>query len=129
MHEPTIESLVTFRTDRGEEVHGAVTRLGQHVVAFEVHGPEIVLRMSEVLAQFQITANDRVIYKGHAVIRDLVGTGGGQACEVSLSDPWIDLEALAETEPQRMREEFGRFVRGWQKVFTVESPLKLVPGP
>lgn len=60
------ESGVTFQTAEGAELRGALSRVTRHTVVFELYSPDVTLRLSEVLAGFEIIFQERTIYSGRA---------------------------------------------------------------
>src|SRR5215472_8077174 len=84
--------VVISRSSQGVEIRGRLVRLSRHAVIFEVSNPHLALRVSEVLNEFEITSNDRVLYSGRAVIRSLVNTRTSVTCEVALTEhSWTDI--------------------------------------
>ena len=98
------ESLVKFQTGEGEKLCGAPVRLTQHAVVFEIHGGGEELRISEALADLQITNQGQTLYSGRAVISNLVAGGSKLICEATLEEAcWTDF-----TFRQALRPEIGR---------------------
>lgn len=119
-------SSVSCHTGQGTQVRGMLLRLTRYLVVFEVYNPYSILKLSEVLNDFQITMNDRVVYSGRAVIANLVNTGIMLICEASLTDEgWIDIPSLAQNE-DRLLEDFAEFLRQAEKNSTVTPEFKLV---
>ena len=69
------DSLVVCRSNQGAEIRGSLLRLTRFAVVFEIYSPTIVLRLSEVLSEFRIVVQDRMLYSGRAVIGNLVNAG------------------------------------------------------
>src|SRR5580700_7398054 len=67
----TDENSVTFKTSEGV-VRGSPAHVQRHAAVFELYGPAAVPRLSESLADFKIVLQEREIYSGHAVVRNLV---------------------------------------------------------
>ena len=67
--------LIVCRNSQGVEVRATPLRLTRYSVVFEVYNPYSILQLSEVLSEFQIIMNDRRVYCGRAVVRNLVNTG------------------------------------------------------
>jgi hypothetical protein len=63
------DSLIVCRNSQGLEVRATPLRMTRHLVVFEVYNPYSILQLSEVLNEFQIIVNERLIYSG---------PGGGQ---------------------------------------------------
>ncbi|MBK8040180.1 MAG: class I SAM-dependent methyltransferase [Verrucomicrobiaceae bacterium] len=101
-------------------------RLTRYLVVFEVYNPYSILKLSEVLNDFRIMMNNRVVYSGRAVIANLVNTGIMLICEASLTDEgWIDIPSLAQNE-NRLLEDFAEFLRQTEKNSTITPEFKLV---
>ena len=121
----TVDSFVLARNSQGLEVRGGVLRLTRYVAVFEVYNPYSILQLSEVLSDFKIIINDRVMYSGRAVISNVVNTGILLICEAELDESWLDVDLFTNaTSPQRLREEFGQFVKEWQKIERITPSFK-----
>ena len=91
------ESLVVCQTSQGLEIRASLLRLTRYLAIFELYNPSLVLRTSEVLSEFHVIAQERVIYAGRAVINNLVSTGIVTVCEAALTDSgWRDVDLTAE---------------------------------
>jgi extracellular factor (EF) 3-hydroxypalmitic acid methyl ester biosynthesis protein len=89
-------SIIVCRNSQGAEVRGTVHRLSRHLAVFEVYNPYSILQLSEVLTDFRVTVNDRMLYSGRAVITNLVNTGIMLILEVSLDDDIFDRSATLD---------------------------------
>lgn len=119
------DSFILARNSQGLEVRAGVLRLTRYVVVFEVYNPYSILQLSEVLSDFKIIINERVMYSGRAVISNVVNTGIMLVCEATLDESWLDVDLFTSvTSPNRLREEFAEFVKEWQKIERVQSPFK-----
>src|SRR5512135_2493922 len=56
------ESLVTCQTGQGVEVRASLQHLTRYLAVFEIYNPDLGLRTSEVLGDFRIVLNGRVVY-------------------------------------------------------------------
>ncbi|MGO8678713.1 MAG: class I SAM-dependent methyltransferase [Limisphaerales bacterium] len=121
-------SLVVCQDDQGVELRASLTRLTRYLAVIEVYNPGLVVRLSSVLSHFQIVVQDRVIYSGRAVVRNLVSTGLTVVCEVGLEEAsWADVEfTQAMLADGRLREQFGQFLGEWQKLYRVTPAYKLI---
>jgi extracellular factor (EF) 3-hydroxypalmitic acid methyl ester biosynthesis protein len=124
----TKESLVICQSSQGGEIRGSLLRLTRFAVVFEMYSPTIVLRLSEVLSEFRIVVQDRMLYSGRAVIGKLVNAGLTVVCEVTLDEAsWTDVEtAPANTGNGELREQFEGFMHEWQKLYKIGSDYKLL---
>src|ERR1043165_4238549 len=113
----TQDSFILARNSQGLEVRAGVLRLTRYLAVFEVYNPYSILQLSEVLSDFKIIMNDRVMYSGRAVISNVVNTGIMLVCEATLDDSWLDIDLFTSvTTPNRLRLEFAQFLREWQKI-------------
>jgi extracellular factor (EF) 3-hydroxypalmitic acid methyl ester biosynthesis protein len=121
-------SFIICRNSQGVEVRGTLHRLTRYLGVFEVYNPYSIVQLSEVLNDFRIMMNDRVVYSGRAVIANLVNTGIMLICEASLSDEgWIDIDILSPAQNKnRLLEDFAEFLRETEKNYTVAPEFKLV---
>ncbi|MDC0325277.1 class I SAM-dependent methyltransferase [bacterium] len=124
---PDEESLVLCVNSQGHELRATPVRLTRHLVVFEVYNPYSILQLSEVLQEFQIFINQRLVYSGRAVVSNLVNTGIFLVCEASLDDGWLDVDL---TRPMRassvLRSEFDHFISEYKKHDLVIPDFKLV---
>ena len=86
------DSFILARNSQGLEVRAGVLRLTRYLVVFEVYNPYSILQLSEVLTEFKIVINDRIMYAGRAVISSVVNTGIMLICEATLDDSWLDVD-------------------------------------
>ena len=106
------DSFILARNSQGMEVRAGVLRLTRYLVVFEVYNPYSILQLSEVLSDFKIVINDRIMYSGRAVISNVVNTGIMLICEATLDDSWLGVDLFSSvTTPNRLREEFGQFIQ------------------
>ncbi len=121
------ESLVLCVNSQGHELRATPVRLTRHLVVFEVYNPYSILQLSEVLQEFQIFINQRLVYSGRAVVSNLVNTGIFLVCEASLDDGWLDVDL---TRPMKassvLRSEFDHFITEYKKHDLVIPDFKLV---
>ncbi|WP_395750576.1 class I SAM-dependent methyltransferase [Prosthecobacter sp.] len=121
-------SFIICRNSQGAEVRGTLHRLTRYLGVFEVYNPYSIVQLSEVLNDFRIMMNDRVVYTGRATIANLVNTGIMLICEASLSDEgWIDIDILSPTQNKgRLLTEFAEFLRETEKSYRVVPEFKIV---
>lgn len=120
------ESFVVCRDSSGAETRGTLVRLTRDLAVFEIYSPTVVLRMSEVLAEFKITFQDRLIYSGRAVVSSLVNSGTGLVCEASLDEGWLELSAVLPGGKNPLPAQFGEFLKSWQHNYRVRPEFKVV---
>jgi extracellular factor (EF) 3-hydroxypalmitic acid methyl ester biosynthesis protein len=120
------ESLVTFQTADGLELHGVLAHMTRHTVVFELYNPRVTPRFSEVLSDFKIILQDRTIYSGHVVVCNVVDTGLNIVCEATLNEThWrdVNLDAVVKSD-ERLVTEFKVFVEEWQKSYKILPEYK-----
>ncbi len=121
------DTLIVCRNSQGAEVRATLLRLTRYVVVFEVYNPYSILQLSEVLQDFRIIMNDRMVYSGRAVVSNLLNTGIMLVCESTLEDSWLDVDLFANTlGPQKLQEEFQSFMVEWRKNYQVAPEFKVV---
>src|SRR5688572_23731318 len=119
------DSFILARNSQGLEVRAGVLRLTRYLATFEVYNPYSILQLSEVLSDFKIIINDRVMYSGRAVLSNVVNTGIMLVCEATLDDSWLDVDLFSSvTSPNRLKEEFILFVKEWQKIDKILPTFK-----
>lgn len=120
------ESQVTFQTRDGLKLHGAPARFTRHQAVFELYSPAAVPRLSEALAQFQITLQGQAVYSGRAVVRNVMDAGTKIVCEAALEEAhWKNLN-LALRKDGQIGREFKSFLKDWQKFYKVSPEFKIV---
>jgi extracellular factor (EF) 3-hydroxypalmitic acid methyl ester biosynthesis protein len=111
------DSFILARNSQGIEVRAGVLRLTRYLAVFEVYNPYSILQLSEVLSDFKIVINDRIMYSGRAVVSNVVNTGIMLVCEATLDESWLDIDLFSSvTTPNRLRAEFAQFVQEWHKI-------------
>lgn len=121
------DSLVIGQSSGGAEVHATLVRLTRYSAIFEVYSPSLILRTSEVINDFKIVLQDKTVYAGRAVVRNLVNAGSTLVCEVNLSENgWrdIDLNQVGSVS-EYLNDQFSIFMREQQKVYKVVPDFKM----
>lgn len=121
-------AFIICRNSQGAEVRGTLHRLTRYLAVFEVYNPYSIVQLSEVLNDFRLMMNERVVYSGRAVIANLVNTGIMLICEASLSDEgWIDIDILTPRQNKdRLLADFAEFLQETEKIYRVIPEFKLV---
>lgn len=121
-------SFVVCRNSQGVEVRGTLHRLTRYMAVFEVYNPYSIVQLSEVLRDFRIMMNDRVMYSGRATIANLVNTGIMLICEASLTDEgWLDVDVFSpHTQKRRVQTELREFLLESEKIHEVIPDVKVV---
>jgi extracellular factor (EF) 3-hydroxypalmitic acid methyl ester biosynthesis protein len=122
-----VPSVVNFKTSHGIKGQGTVVRLSPQSVTFEVYGPETVLRLSELLSEFEIAADTQSIYSGKAVVSSVVNSGSAAVCEAAISGPFPGLNSPEFHNPEMICQSgFSGFMSRWQKYYHVSRDYKVV---
>jgi len=121
-------SFIVCRYSQGAEVRGTLHRLTRYLAVFEVYNPYSIVQLSEVLNDFRVMMNDRMVYSGRAVIANLVNTGIMLICEASITEEgWIDVDVFSHTHNKnRLLADFSDFLRETEKTYRVAPDFKLV---
>jgi extracellular factor (EF) 3-hydroxypalmitic acid methyl ester biosynthesis protein len=120
-------SMVSFKTSQGLEAQATLIRLTPQSVSFEIYNPLSILRVSEVLTEFKILADDRPIYSGKATITSIFNTGMATACEAALTTPLPGLDLFQFQTPEKVcLNGFNAFLSRWQKTYLVNHDYKVV---
>jgi len=122
------ESRVTFKTADGVKLSGTLVRMLRHAVVFELYSPNVTPRLSEALDDFKIILQEREIYFGRAVIRNVVNAQTKVVCETTLNEmDWIDLDfALLAENTSQFGSVYKKFLKEWQKLYRVLPEFKVV---
>ena len=121
------DSLFLCRNSQGMEVRAIPLRMTRHLVVFEVYNPYSILQLSEVLNEFQIIVNERLIYSGRAVVSNLVNTGILLVCEATLDEAWLDVDLFSPiNQRDKLKGEVAEFLKEQQKIYVVKPEFKVV---
>ncbi len=122
------ESMVSIScsNSQGVDLVANVLKLQRYSVVFEVYNPYSIIQSSEVLKDFRIFVDQRIIYAGKASVSNLVNTGIFLICEVILEDPWIDVDIFAKRQTSNLATQLDNFFDDWTQSNDIISPVKLV---
>ncbi len=110
------DNFIVFLNSQGVEARRTLLRLTRYLAVFEVYNPYSILQMSEVLGEFRIIVNDRMIYSGRGIVSNLVNTGILLVCEATLDESWLDVNLFSPVNKTgKLRETFGDFFTEWKK--------------
>jgi extracellular factor (EF) 3-hydroxypalmitic acid methyl ester biosynthesis protein len=120
------QSVIKCRNSQGLEVQANLLRLTRYSVVFEVYNPYSILQLSEVLSDFRILANKRLIYRGKAVVSNLLNTGLVLVCEATLEDGWQEVDFLSGvTGETDLGVQFASFMDDWKSANKVNDAFKI----
>jgi extracellular factor (EF) 3-hydroxypalmitic acid methyl ester biosynthesis protein len=120
----SLSNLITFRNSQGIQARGSLLKLSRTTLIVEVYNPYSIVQLSEVLNDVEIRSGDRVIYKGRAVVTNLVNTGLMLIVSARLVDTWSDLAGLVG-DHTRIREEVTAFVEDWRESHQIQPEYQL----
>ncbi len=121
------DTFIVCRNSQGMEFRATLLRLTRYMVVFEVYNPYSILQLSEVLTDFKLIMNDRIVYSGRAVVSNLLNTGIMLVCEATLEDAWLDVDVFSPTQKGDWLEaEFAEFLKEWEKVRQVQPEFKVI---
>ncbi len=124
---PVPENVVTFKTTDGVESHATLIRLTRHVATFEAAHLLTTLRASEVLSNFKVTGENRVIYFGRAVVSSVVNTGGSFMAEAKLDNLGSDTAFfLPPGSNAHLPAAYDAFFQNWQKNYRISAEFKVL---
>lgn len=119
-----IESLIKFTNSQGINATGTLVQITRNSVVMEVYNPYSIVQLSEVLSDLSIRREERIIYKGRAVVSTLVNTGLYLIVSATLVDPWQDLSGL-EQDRSGIRQEAERFLQDWENSHHLQAEFQL----
>ena len=121
------DTQVTFRAgDEQVALHGVPIRMTRHAMVFELFNPLATPRMSEALTDFTAGLHDRSVYKGRAVVQNLMDAGSKVVCEVALDEGGWQGTGAAGAAPAQIAGEFALLLKDWQRFYKVSSEFKVV---
>ncbi|MGJ8697823.1 MAG: class I SAM-dependent methyltransferase [Verrucomicrobiaceae bacterium] len=117
---------VSCSNSQGVDLVANVLKLQRYSVVFEVYNPYSIVQSSEVLQDFRIFVDQRVIYAGKATVSNLVNTGIFLICEVILEDAWVDVDVFGQRKNSSLAGQLNSFFDDWTRSNTIIDPVKLV---
>lgn len=118
-------SAISFRNSQGHALSAHVLRMRRYTISFEIYNPNSDLQLSEVLRDFRIKMNGRLIYEGSAVVSSIVNTGILLVCEATLGSGWRDVDFLASAKRGGLVSQFDEFFDDWKRAHRVSADFKL----
>ncbi|HTC20101.1 MAG TPA: methyltransferase domain-containing protein [bacterium] len=120
------DTFIVCRNSQGMEFRATPLRLARYTVVFEVYNPYSILQLGEVLSDFKMIMNDRMVYSGRAVVSNLVNTGILLVCECSLEESWLDVDVFTSSyQKSNIKNEFVEFLRDWENIHQIKDELKV----
>jgi len=117
---------ISCSNSQGVDLVANVLKLKRYSVVFEVYNPYSIVQSSEVLKDFRIFVDDRVIYAGKASVSNLVNTGIFLICEVILEDAWVDVDVFGSKGDLSLSNQMDHFFEDWTRSNDIIDPVKLV---
>lgn len=119
--------LIKFRNSQGTEAVGNLMKLTRQSIVFEVYNPYSIIQMSERLDDLVIRKSNRVIYKGRAVVSNILNTGLYIIVSATLVDAWSDLSGLLDDKAS-IQSEVSNFLGDWDKNNQLRPKFQLAVG-
>lgn len=120
-----MNSLVAFRNSQGVDARGTLLKLTRTTLIFEVYNPYSIVQLSEVLNDVHIRRGERVVYRGRAIVGNLVNTGLMLIVSANLLDSWTDLAGVL-SDGEMIRQEVAQFVTEWEMSSQLRPGYQLV---
>lgn len=118
---------VKFSNSQGFGLSANILRMRRYTISFEIYNPYSVVQLSEVLRDFNIRLNGRLVYEGKAVVSNIVNTGVLLVCEATLGQGWKEVELLSgQSVDGGLVKQFDEFVHDWKRAHEVHPEFKLV---
>ena len=117
---------VSFLTAEGVEVRASLARLTRHGVTFEAGQFAATLRTSEVLSNFKITGDHRILYFGRAVVSSVVNTGASLIAEAKLDSLGSDTAFFLPPPDTHRPATYDVFFQNWQKNYRISAEFKVL---
>lgn len=123
------EYQISGKTTDGLEFRAKLVQLTRYVAVLEIYSPDLVLRASQTLADFNIKLEDVPVYSGRGVIASVINVGSMLVCEVKLADEGFQQGIVSiEGSSGIAAGEFKEFLDQWQKVYRIATEYKIVVG-
>ena len=105
-----------------------MVRPNRLTVIFELYNPIVIPRISEVLKEFNIIFQERVVYSGRAIVHNAIDAGTKIVVEAALDESnWTDANSdLLVKRDEQIVDQFKAFLSEWQKLYKVSSEFKVV---
>ncbi|MGJ8656954.1 MAG: SAM-dependent methyltransferase [Akkermansiaceae bacterium] len=122
------EKTISCHNSNGEAIQASLLNLSRYSASFEVYNPYSIMQLSEVLQDFQIKMQGKLIYEGEAVVSGLINTGVLVVCEVSLTGTWydVDLHKRRESGNKNLDTEFTNYLESWKEIHQLSDEFKLI---
>lgn len=117
---------ISCSNSQGVDLVANVLKLQRYSVVFEVYNPYSIVQSSEVLRDFRIFVDQRIIYAGKATVSNLVNTGIFLICEVILEDAWIDVDVFGQHKNLTLSDQLDSFFDDWKRSNDIIPSVKLV---
>ncbi len=120
-------SLVTFRNSQGEKARGTLLKLTRSTVVLEVYNPYSIVQLSEVLHDLTLRQYETVVYRGRAIVSNLVNTGLMLIVSITLIDDWLplttDVNNLSPEKPNPYK-----FLHAWKETNNLQPSYRVAIG-
>jgi extracellular factor (EF) 3-hydroxypalmitic acid methyl ester biosynthesis protein len=115
------ECCAQWRHSDGRDRVFPLLHLDLHAIAFECPDPSLDLRTSQRLPDFQVVAHGRQLFRGRAVISELIATSHSLLVQVRVEDGW---EPLPELSPSTLCTAFDHWLHNWRRHLHLDPACK-----
>jgi len=96
--------FITFKNSQGITARGTLLKISQNHIVFETYNPYSIVQLSEVLTDLTINRANKQLYKGKAVVTNIVNTGIILIVSASLSDAYWKTAVYIESQKDIQKE-------------------------
>jgi len=121
------ENEVSFQRE-GVELRASLGKLTPYAATFDAGHLPTALRTSEVLNNFKITAGNRVVYLGRAVVSNMIHTDASFFCEAKLDSLGAETAFFLPfpESTSNLQEAYHEFFRNWQNSYRISAEFKVL---
>jgi len=91
----SLNNMVSFKHQHCDEFRGPLVWLAREAATFEIQSPAMMLHDQERLEDFKIFVDGVAIYRGRAVVQQIISGGATKISHVELDDAGFSDEYLA----------------------------------
>ena len=122
-----VNSLITFKNAQGVQVRATLLKLSKKSIVFEVYNPALIVQLSEVLEDLTLEWNENLVYKGKAVVSNLVNTGLMLVVSATLVEQLKDFAEKSAT-PSELEEKTIDFINDWNRSHDLQPGYQVIVG-
>jgi len=119
--------MVSFKHQHCDEFRGPLVWLAREAATFEIQSPAMMLHDQERLEDFKIFVDGVAIYRGRAVVQQIISGGATKISHVELDDAGFSDEYLATlTAAAEEGGSLDRFLELWGEVYRLRKEFKVI---